>query len=133
VSEGSRSGGPQDAGSALQDGRRADVQGGRTGDGSAGPNVETCAQAGCTTGFTCASCPNSLVCDDLHGPARCVTVETLAGCAPGTEFCNSSCGVCVVPGSACGIDTCDSTVRSCDGGAGCGRGTHCTAGGCVPD
>ncbi len=113
------------------------------GDGGGGPTGATppptprpleagsCSEAGCTPGFTCAACPSGKVCDDALGAARCVTVETLVGCGAGTEFCNSACGVCQLPGSRCVKDTCDGSVARCGAGAWCGRGTRCVDDVCV--
>jgi hypothetical protein len=55
------------------------------------------------------------------------------GCGAGTEFCNSACGICILVGSACHIDTCGNG----DGGQPCGRGrcgagTQCVNQVCVP-
>lgn len=94
-------------------------------------DAATCAAAGCTAGFTCGACPPSDVCDDTHGRMSCLSVDALAGCGPGTEFCNSSCGVCQLPGSRCVIDTCDDAVARCGAGASCGRGTRCVDDVCV--
>jgi hypothetical protein len=58
----------------------------------------------------------------------------IPSCGPGTEFCNSQCGVCVLKGSECTIDSCpnagDKLVRC--GNTHCGDGTVCVANQCVP-
>jgi len=91
----------------------------------------TCLELGCTTGFTCVACGPELVCDDLHGHAACASVETFASCGAGTMFCNSSCGVCLLPGAPCVMDSCGPEVTKCLG-ASCGPGTRCDGGRCVP-
>ena len=98
----------------------------------AGPAGTTCAAWGCTTAFRCAACDPDLICDDLHGPAACVTIEQLSGCGPGTMFCNSSCGVCLLSGARCVIDSCGPDTTKCAGNASCGTGTACDGGRCVP-
>jgi hypothetical protein len=95
--------------------------------------VPTCAQAGCQTAFRCTACDAELVCDDVHGAAACVTIETFFECGEGTRFCNSSCGVCLLPGSPCVKDSCDATVKPCGRGARCGSGTRCVDDVCVLD
>lgn len=92
----------------------------------------TCEAAGCTAGFTCAACPPGLVCDDATGHAKCTTTEELFGCGAGTRFCNSSCGICLLPGAPCVIDSCSGQVESCGAGAKCGTGTKCADDACVP-
>ena len=93
----------------------------------------TCAEAGCQTAFRCAACGAELVCDDVHGDAACVTVETFFECGEGTLFCNSSCGVCLLPGSACVKNSCDANAKPCGSGARCGLGTRCVDDVCVLD
>ena len=53
------------------------------------------------------------------------------GCASGTVFCNSSCGICLPSGVTCSKDSCGTGGggEAC-GDARCGGGTHCTAGAC---
>jgi hypothetical protein len=55
------------------------------------------------------------------------------GCGPGTTFCNSACGICVLVGGACQIDTCGNgdAGEPC-GGPRCGPGTHCAGQTCLP-
>ena len=55
------------------------------------------------------------------------------GCGPGTEFCNSACGICIIAGGPCHIDTCGNGDggEPCAGGR-CGPGTHCVGQICVP-
>lgn len=93
----------------------------------------TCNAAGCTTGFTCTACASSLVCDDRGGVATCVTVEAFFGCGQDTVFCQSSCGVCLPPGSACGLGACDANAKPCGSGASCGAGTKCVDDVCTLD
>ncbi len=93
--------------------------------------VATCVEAGCETGFHCSACDAATVCDDLDGPAKCVTVEAFVECGEGTVFCNSSCGVCQLPGERCDLQTCSNVVEACGSGASCGRGTVCSDDICV--
>lgn len=95
-------------------------------------DASTCKAAGCTPGFTCPACPAGLVCDETDGRARCTTTEELVGCGAGTRFCNSSCGLCLLPGAACVIDSCTGAVESCGIGAKCGTGTTCVDDVCMP-
>ena len=55
------------------------------------------------------------------------------GCAAGTEFCNSACGICILAGGPCDIDTCGNGDggEPCAGGR-CGTATQCVGQICVP-
>jgi hypothetical protein len=55
-------------------------------------------------------------------------------CGDGTVFCNSACGICVLVGGPCRIDTCGNGDggEACGNGPRCGDGTHCVNFTCVP-
>ena len=55
-------------------------------------------------------------------------------CGDGTVFCNSACGICVLVGGACRIDTCGNGDGGevCGNGPRCGDGTTCVDFTCVP-
>jgi len=57
------------------------------------------------------------------------------GCGAGTVFCNSACGICVLVGGPCRIDTCGTDGNGgepCGNGPRCGDGTRCVNVTCVP-
>jgi len=55
-------------------------------------------------------------------------------CGDGTVFCNSACGICVLVGGACRIDTCGNGDGGevCGNGPRCGDGTTCVDFTCIP-
>jgi len=72
--------------------------------------------------------------EDVARPSDGATEASGAGCGPGTVFCNSSCGICLLASVQCHVDSCGngSAGESC-GSVRCGAGTRCVGGiQCVP-
>jgi hypothetical protein len=92
------------------------------------------ATAGCSGGSGVSAGPGDGAVDSSADvPADDGTVA--GGCGPGTMFCNSACGICVLVGGPCRIDTCGNDGNGgevCGGGPRCGDGTQCVNATCVP-
>lgn len=64
---------------------------------------EVCACVSDTSACAAVLCPVGTLCLVDDGQARCVGGEACGKttCGPGTECCNSSCGICTPPDGAC--------------------------------
>jgi hypothetical protein len=72
---------------------------------------------------------------DATGPLDAVAHDGAggSGCGAGTTFCNSSCGICLLTGAQCHIDSCgNGNAGEICGSVRCGTGTHCVGSECLP-